>query len=122
MRLLSFDYNGEPTVGIRHGDKVINLAVAAPRLPRDILGILQQGPEMLAAVAAAAEKAGDNAKLSLDTIKHLLPITHPDKNIGLGRNYLKHVKEMGGELPVFPGMFFRVPDSMIAHNQPFCHS
>jgi 2-keto-4-pentenoate hydratase/2-oxohepta-3-ene-1,7-dioic acid hydratase in catechol pathway len=118
MRLLSFDLNGRPTVGVRLGDEIVNLRLAAPNLPGDIIGLLRAGPAALEVAETAARRAPAAARLALESIVHLLPITHPDKNIGLGKNYLKHVSEMGGEAPIFPGMFLRVPDSMVAHNQP----
>lgn len=118
MRLLSFDHNGQATTGIRLGDEVVNLALAAPELPSDIIGLLRAGPSALKAAENAATNAPTSARLPVAEITHLLPITHPDKNIGLGKNYVKHVIEMGGEAPTFPGMFFRIPDSMVAHNQP----
>ena len=118
MRLLSFEHGDEKAVGVRIGEQVVNLAIAAPKLPKDIIGILRAGQKALDAAEAAVKKAPSQAIVELANITHLLPITHPDKNIGLGKNYIKHVLEMGGEPPVFPGMFFRIPDSMVAHNQP----
>lgn len=118
MRLLSFQQNNKSAVGVRIGDDVVNISEAAPHLPSSIIDILRGGPEALAAVEKAANSAGKAFRVAAAEITHLLPITHPDKNIGLGKNYVKHVIEMGGEPPSFPGMFFRIPDSMTAHNQP----
>ena len=118
MRLLSFQQNNKSAVGVRIGDDVVNISEAAPHLPSSIIDILRGGPEALAAVEKVANSAGKAFRVAAAEITHLLPITHPDKNIGLGKNYVKHVIEMGGEPPSFPGMFFRIPDSMTAHNQP----
>ncbi len=51
-------------------------------------------------------------------MRHLVPIPRPDKIIGLGKTYMKHVAEMNAEASTFPGMFLRAPDSMVAHNRP----
>jgi acylpyruvate hydrolase len=118
MRLLSFDVNGEPMVGIRIGAEVVQLAVVAPELPRDIASLLAAGPAALQAAKAAADRAHAVARVPLETLRYLLPIPRPDKNIGLGMSYKRHVLEMGGVMPPFPAMFLRVPDSMVAHQQP----
>ncbi|MHC0054704.1 fumarylacetoacetate hydrolase family protein [Actibacterium sp. D379-3] len=118
MRLLAFDVAGEAHVGVRLGEEVVDLTVAAPDLPRDIAGLFAAGDAALAAAQAAAEAATE--RLPLSAIRHLVPIPNPDKNIGLGLNYLKHIREMKPDFPdpEFPGMFMRIPSSIVAHNQP----
>lgn len=118
MRLLSFDRGGRAVTGVRLGDEVVDLSLAAPELPQDIRGLLTAGQPALEAAARAAERAGPEARLPLAGVHHRVPISHPDKIIGLGKNYVKHVAEMGAEAPIFPGMFFRVPDSLTPHNGP----
>lgn len=118
MRLLSFELDGVATTGVRIADEVVNLAVAAPTLPRDIRSLLAAGPDALAAARAAASSAGASARHPLEGLRHLIPIPRPDKIIGLGKNYMKHVEEMKADVQSFPGMFLRVPDSLVAHNQP----
>lgn len=118
MRLLSFELNGAPTAGVRLGDEVIDLGVAAPDLPRDLRGLLAAGPQALAAAERAAAAAPRHARHPLESVRHLAPIPRPDKIIGLGKTYMKHVAEMNAEASSFPGMFLRAPDSMVAHNRP----
>jgi 2-keto-4-pentenoate hydratase/2-oxohepta-3-ene-1,7-dioic acid hydratase in catechol pathway len=122
MRILSFDDNGVPAIGVRLGEEVVNLRVAAPDLPQSLKSLLLAGEDCLTAAQAAAERAGHGARLPLEKIRHLVPIPDPHKNIGLGKNYLQHIREMNmGEavdMPPFPGMFLRSADSMVAHNQP----
>jgi 2-keto-4-pentenoate hydratase/2-oxohepta-3-ene-1,7-dioic acid hydratase in catechol pathway len=118
MRLLSFERNGTATTGVRMGDEVVDLSVAAPDLPRDIRSLLALGPEALPGVEKAAAGAGAEARYPVEGLRYLTPIARPDKIIGLGKNYMKHVDEMKADVQSFPGMFLRVPDSMVAHNQP----
>jgi acylpyruvate hydrolase len=119
MRLLSFEYNNQSSVGVRIDDKVVDLAkLSSADIPLDITAILAGGKDLLALIRQRVQTAPSSAVLPIESIGYRLPIPRPDKNIGLGKNYLNHVKEMGGELPVFPGMFFRIPESMVAHNQP----
>jgi acylpyruvate hydrolase len=118
MRLLSFDKHGSATVGVRIDDEVIDLSVAAPELPRDMIALLAAGPDALSAAKQAAASAGAGARRPVEGLRHLTPIQRPDKIIGLGKNYMKHVEEMKADVQSFPGMFLRVPDSLVAHNQP----
>ncbi len=118
MRLLSFELNGVATTGVRLGDEVVDLSVAAPDLPRDIRSLLAAGPDALRAAEKAASAAGADARHPLESLRHLTPIARPDKIIGLGKNYMKHVEEMKADTQKFPGMFLRTRDSMVAHNQP----
>jgi 2-keto-4-pentenoate hydratase/2-oxohepta-3-ene-1,7-dioic acid hydratase in catechol pathway len=103
---------------VRIGDEVIDLSVAAPELPRSIRTLLTAGPDALAAAERAANSARDNARHPIVGVRHLVPIPRPDKIIGLGKNYMKHVEEMKADAQPFPGMFLRVPDSLVAHNCP----
>ncbi len=116
MRLLSFERDGLPRIGVRLGEEVVDLSLAAPDLPQDIRGLIAAGPDALRAADAAA--AASRARLPLAGVVPLIPIPRPDKIIGLGKNYMKHVAEMKAEVQAFPGMFLRVPDSLVAHGQP----
>jgi 2-keto-4-pentenoate hydratase/2-oxohepta-3-ene-1,7-dioic acid hydratase in catechol pathway len=118
MRLLSFDNHGAATLGVRISDEVIDLSIAAPELPRDMISLLAAGPDALSAARQAAASAGAGARRPLEGLLHRTPIARPDKIIGLGKNYMKHVEEMKADVQSFPGMFLRVPDSLVAHNQP----
>lgn len=118
MRLLSFDKNGKPTIGVRVGDEVVDLCAAVPGLPSDMTAFLAGGPAALDAARTAAENAG--TRIPIAQIKHCIPVPRHDKNIGLGLNYLTHIREMDPtfETPEFPGMFMRVPSSLVAHREP----
>lgn len=118
MRLLSFERDGRVVAGVRLAAEVVDLSLAAPELPTTMLAILAAGPTALEAAAQAAARATGAMRLTVEEVRHHVPIARPDKIIGLGKNYLKHVAEMGGEAPTFPGMFLRAPDSLTAHNAP----
>jgi len=118
MRLLCFDSGSGSRLGVRIGDEIVDLSVAAPALPRNMIALLEAGPDALAAARQAAEAA--TARVPLAVIRHRQPVEAPDKNIGLGTNYLRHNREMNPDFkePQFPGMFMRVPSSTVAHNEP----
>lgn len=118
MRLLTFDKAGSAAVGVRLGEEVVDLSEAAADLPRDMIGLLAAGPEALKRAEAAARAA--TKRLPLSGIRHRVPVPNPDKNVGLGLNYMAHFKEMDPnfQVPEFPGMFMRVPSSTVAHREP----
>ena len=47
MRILNVNLRGRPTLAVRKGRKLINLAIAAPKLPRDLKGLIELGDEGL---------------------------------------------------------------------------
>jgi len=118
MRLLAFDRDGAAFLGVRLGDEVVDLMAAAPDLPRTMIKLLAAGPEALAAAKRAADAS--TSRIPLSEIRHRQPVEWPEKNIGLGTNYMRHNREMNPDFepPAFPGMFMRVPSSTVAHNEP----
>lgn len=120
MRILCFDRQGEAAVGIRLGNEVVDLAAVAPELPRTVAGLIAAGSDALAVAKNAAEGSKGPQRLPLATIKHRIPLPNPDKNIGLGLNYLSHIRKMDPNFPEpdFPGMFMRVASSLVAHEAP----
>ena len=63
MRLVTFQGQSGPAIGVRLGDKVIDLSKAAPDLPIDMIGLLEGGESSLAKAKAAANNAADDAKV-----------------------------------------------------------
>ena len=43
MRLVTFQQNGRPRIGIQTEEGIIDLSIAAPDLPKDMLSFLQAG-------------------------------------------------------------------------------
>ena len=84
MRLIAFDKNGTATMGARDGESVVDLSIAAPDLPGDLTGIIKLGQAGIDKIAAAVSSAGDDARVSLDSIKYLPPSTNAGKLICLG--------------------------------------
>lgn len=118
MRLLSYEKNGEERIGIRAGERVVDLSVAAPELPQDLLALLEAGPQALEQAAAAGKSADDSAIIDEDSIQFLPLIQRPPKIICIGRNYAAHAKEGGAEPPTYPEIFYRGATSLIGHKQP----
>ena len=106
MRLLAFQHNGKPALGLRLDSEVVNLT--AEGLPATLDELLRGGPDAL----AAAKKAGQAA------IDWLPPVQSPSKAIAVGLNYIDHAAESKFEPPSYPVLFHRFPSSWVGHNQP----
>ncbi|MEM9682606.1 MAG: fumarylacetoacetate hydrolase family protein [Pseudomonadota bacterium] len=118
MRLLSFQRDGAARVGVRHGDGVVDLSVAAPDLPGSLIGLLQGGDSEMERALGAAKSSGNDARVALDGLSYLPLIPVPPKILCIGRNYAAHAAEGGADTPTYPEVFYRAPTSLIAHEQP----
>lgn len=118
MRFISFERDGASRIGVRDGSEVIDLSIAAPELPTDIIGLLKGGKEAMDLAAKAMQSAPDNARLAYESLSFLPLIPNPPKIICIGRNYAAHAKEGGVAPPVYPEIFYRGATSLIGHNCP----
>jgi len=114
MRLVAFQSNGQPAIGLRLGQEIVNLT--AEGLPATLDALLRAGPEGL----AAAQRAGASARtrLPLAGIDWLPPLQSPSKAIAVGLNYVDHAAEGNFEPPKYPVLFHRFASSWVAHGQP----
>lgn len=123
MRIVNFLVGNDAHLGVRKGDKVVDLTIAAPQLPRDLGALLAAGPEALATAQKAADSAPATAVLAFAGLNLLPPVHKPSKIVCLGTNYLAHVLEAvhitgDDKKPEFPPVFMRGSSSLVAHNQP----
>ncbi len=102
MRLATFTHDSVTRLGLVDGDAIVDLAAAAPELPRDMQSFLEAGPDALLAARAAG---GSGATLALDAVRLEAPIARPPKFLAVGLNYADHVAESGLETPVHPMIF-----------------
>ena len=114
MRLVSFDNGKGPSVGVVAGDRVTDIATAAPNLPSTMRQLIAMGDAALDQLKSVP--ATDAAALSC---VRLLPIiADAPKIICVGLNYADHAKEGGNAVPDYPGLFLRTNQSMIAAEAP----
>ncbi len=102
MKLATFTHDGTTRIGVVIDDGVVDLAAAAPALPRDMIGFLGAGAEALDRARAAVANA---PRLSTADVTLEAPIPRPPKFLALGLNYADHVKESGFDTPAVPVMF-----------------
>jgi len=118
MKIVGFELNGAPRLGVVENDQVIDLQAADEKAPADLGEWLRRGD--LAPLADLAKRAPAIARRPLAGLHFALPVAKPGKIICLGLNYLDHVKEgpQKDNIPKFPSIFFRVLTSMVPHLQP----
>jgi acylpyruvate hydrolase len=120
MKIVAFEGQDGPRIGVVEGDHVIDLQAADPKVPTDLGQWLAKTNGDTRALADIAKRAPGNARLPLSSIKYALPVGQPGKIICLGLNYLEHVKEgsQRDNIPKFPTIFMRGLTSLVPHGQP----
>jgi 2-keto-4-pentenoate hydratase/2-oxohepta-3-ene-1,7-dioic acid hydratase in catechol pathway len=103
MRLCTFRDRGEARVGAVIEEEVVDLAVAAPDLPREMCALLAAGAPALRAAAEAAARSVP--RVALASVQLCAPILRPPKFLAIGLNYADHVAEAGLEVPKIPTVF-----------------
>ena len=103
MKLATFTHGGTTRIGVARGEEIVDLATAAPGLPRDMTALLAAGAAALATARHAATSA--RASLQLSDVRLEAPILRPPKFLAIGLNYADHVKESHIEAPPFPVFF-----------------
>ncbi len=122
MRFITFDKNGVETVGVRLGSDLVDLSLADARLPRTLVGLIQN--DLLKRAGEVAQKAPASAHRSLEGLKYLPVIPHPPKFFGIGTNYPSHagpVQAARGEKvgkADNPRYFAIGSEPFAAHNEP----
>ncbi len=102
MRLITFTDKKSTRIGVLRGDQIVDLSVAAPDVPNEMVAFLEAGDAALekARAAANAEATIDPSEVTLES-----PILRPPKILAVGLNYREHVEETGRELPKVPIIF-----------------
>ena len=118
MRLLAFQNNGEQRIGLLQGDQVVDLSIAAPDLPGELVEIIEGGDDCLKMIKTAQEVANPESLVPIDKLDWLPPTRKAGKIICLGLNYAAHAAEGGHERPEYPSFFMRGNSSLVAHGKP----
>jgi 2-keto-4-pentenoate hydratase/2-oxohepta-3-ene-1,7-dioic acid hydratase in catechol pathway len=116
MKLATFTHDGTTRIGVVRAESIVDLARAAPNLPREMVALLAGGAAALAAAQSAAADA--TARLALADVRLEAPILRPPKFLGIGLNYADHVKESGLEAPALPIFFNKQSTCVTGPAQP----
>jgi 2-keto-4-pentenoate hydratase/2-oxohepta-3-ene-1,7-dioic acid hydratase in catechol pathway len=103
VKLCTFEHAGTTRLGVVVDDGVVDLAEAAPELPREATALLEAGGPALRRASAAAAAARE--RLPLDSLRLAAPILRPPKFLAIGLNYADHIAESGQEPPKLPTVF-----------------
>jgi len=115
MKLATFSVGAKRSYGIVGERGVVDAgARLAARLP-DLRDVLAAG-----AIKTLSAMASENEDYALSEVRLLKPILSPGKIICVGVNYADRNAEYkdGSELPKFPSLFIRLPESLVAHEEP----
>jgi 5-carboxymethyl-2-hydroxymuconate isomerase len=115
MKLASFSVGEKSSYGIVRGKGVVDAgARLGARLP-DLRSVLAAG-----AIDTVRALASENEDYALSEVRLLKPIVNPGKIFCVGVNYAGRNAEYkdGSALPKFPSLFIRLPDSLVAHDEP----
>jgi len=123
MQLVTFKDAAGERIGVllTAAKEIVDLAAAAPELPRDMVGFIAAGP---AALAKAQSAVAAGKRIALGSVKLCAPMPRPAKNVFcVGKNYHEHAKEFHGSgfdasakeaIPELPIIFTKAPTSIIA--------
>jgi acylpyruvate hydrolase len=120
MKIVAFEGEGGPHLGVVEGDAVVDLQAVDAKVPSDLGEWLAKNNGDTQSLGAIAKKAPASVRQPLAAIKYALPVGRPGKIICLGLNYLEHVKEgsQRDNIPKFPTIFMRGLTSLVPHGQP----
>jgi 2-keto-4-pentenoate hydratase/2-oxohepta-3-ene-1,7-dioic acid hydratase in catechol pathway len=127
MKLLSIMKEGKASVGIRTDkgivdiEKALSAYPAEGRVPTDVMSIIENGQEAVAALQSYVERLpadGHPDFLSQeDDISWGPCVTSPSKIICVGLNYRKHAEETNAKIPEFPILFNKFSNTLTGHLQ-----
>ena len=78
------------------------------------MNLIEQGDAQNRVAALVKDSEG----VPVASIRPALPIAKPGKTICLGLNYTDHIKEGGYDVPEYPALFMRGPNSLMAAGEP----
>jgi acylpyruvate hydrolase len=120
MKIVAFEGQGGPRIGIVEGDQVVDLQAADPKIPNDLGEALAKTNGDTKQLGEIAKRAPASTRKPLSAVTYALPVGRPGKIICLGLNYLEHVKEgsQRDNIPKFPTIFMRGLTSLVPHGAP----
>lgn len=101
MKIAHFEYSGRTGWGLVEDDHMLWLPEA-----KNVADVVAQVPAMRHV-----------ERIDVKNIRWLAPVMPETKILCAGFNYRKHVKEMAGDIPAYPSIFVRFPDSFVGHEQ-----
>ncbi len=117
MKLASYLHDGRPGWGtVVHENRIVELDRQLAKFD-SVASLLAGGDAALRQARSLAEQAPPG--LDLAAVQLLPPVPAPRKIFCIGVNYAHRNAEYkdGSDLPKYPSIFMRVPDSFVGHGQ-----
>jgi 2-keto-4-pentenoate hydratase/2-oxohepta-3-ene-1,7-dioic acid hydratase in catechol pathway len=113
MRLLTFENAaGGARFGVEIEGGVLDVGLADPSLPDDLMAFLALPDADKAKLAAVASLAPSTA-LVPSGVRRLPPVPRPGKILCVGVNYRAHAGEMNAQAPVAPEVFAKFANTLV---------
>ena len=115
MKLASYKVRGRESYGAVVGEGVVDLKLRLGAGYDGVLDLLRAG----ALDKANAAIRGARPDFPLREVELLPPVLAPEKILCIGINYANRNADYGDQdAPKYPSMFYRAPNSLVAHMQP----
>jgi len=115
MKLASYKVRGRDSYGAVVGEGVVDLKLRLGAGYDGVLELLRAG----ALDKAQAAVRGARPDFPLREVELLPPVLAPEKILCIGINYANRNADYGDQdVPKYPSMFYRAPNSLVAHMQP----
>ncbi len=116
MKLATFTHGGAIRIGVVVAEEIVDLAAAAPALPRDMADFLEAGARVLDGARDAAAKSGSRLPLAQVRLGPVVP--RPRKFLAVGLNYKDHIAEAKLESPKVPMIFNKQTSCVTGPHDP----
>jgi 2-keto-4-pentenoate hydratase/2-oxohepta-3-ene-1,7-dioic acid hydratase in catechol pathway len=131
MKLATFTHRGTTRIGVLHQDgrHIVDLSVAAPKLPTEMTAFVEKGQAALKIAERASKTRKAEALITISRVRIRAPFPVPRRNIlCVGKNYFDHAHEFdksgfnatadANAVPDLPIIFTKAPSSVIGPNDP----
>jgi 2-keto-4-pentenoate hydratase/2-oxohepta-3-ene-1,7-dioic acid hydratase in catechol pathway len=122
--------DGRTALFVGTADGYVDLALAARALEVEGIGdvadvgeLYRAGDAAVARVARIAESlpAAEVPATHLTELRLAPPVTRPDSIVCIGRNYLEHIREGNADVPPYPILFSKYPNTLVGHEDEVRH-
>jgi 5-carboxymethyl-2-hydroxymuconate isomerase len=116
MQVCTFKTDSEAEVGLIHEEWILPVQRALPDLlrPHDpMLDLIARWDSVKPALQGLLNNPAGTEKLRREHVRLLAPVPRPGKVLGIGLNYLDHIRETGMERPQQPLIFTKLRTSVI---------
>lgn len=113
MRFRPFVKSGKTGLAVEVEGGAIDLADVDGLLPRELDTVIAKSPDVMQEIATKLARYTGAPRPLAEFVPRFL-LSKPGNIFCVGLNYAGHAKEGGHEIPTYPGLFMRTPESMAA--------